>query len=88
VRITGPFTVEAAPFPTALSLEAQSAPAPAAQKVDLSVARSGITSRQHTWRDELLKAGIRGKKRYRASNAPLRSIPKDFPMRLPSRQPM
>ena len=28
---------------------------------DMSVARSGNTSRQHTWRDELLKAGIRGK---------------------------
>jgi adenine-specific DNA-methyltransferase len=27
----------------------------------MSVARSGNTSRQHTWRDELLKAGIRGK---------------------------
>ena len=28
---------------------------------DMSVARSGNTSRQHTWRDELLKTGIRGK---------------------------
>jgi len=28
---------------------------------DMSVARSGNTSRQHAWRDELLKAGIRGK---------------------------
>ena len=29
--------------------------------MDASVARSGHTSRQHTWRDELLKTGIRGK---------------------------
>lgn len=28
---------------------------------DMSVARSGNTSRQHAWRDELLRAGIRGK---------------------------
>ena len=27
----------------------------------MAVARTGITSRQHSWRDELLKAGIRGK---------------------------
>lgn len=61
LRITGPFTVEAVPFPTVLSLEEQSAQAPQGQEADLAIARTGITSRQHSWRDELLKAGIRGK---------------------------
>ena len=31
------------------------------QEADVAVARSGETSRQAQWRDELLKAGIRGK---------------------------
>ena len=61
LRITGPFTVEAVPFPTVLSLEEHAAHAPQGQEADLSIARTGTTSRQHTWRDELLKAGIRGK---------------------------
>ena len=61
LRITGPFTVEAVPFPTVLSLEEHSATAPSALEADLAIARSGATSRQHSWRDELLKAGIRGK---------------------------
>ncbi|MDO8772690.1 MAG: DNA methyltransferase [Burkholderiaceae bacterium] len=64
LRITGPFTVEAVPFPTVLSLEEHYAQVPRgieANFADMSVARSGNTSRQHTWRDELLKAGIRGK---------------------------
>lgn len=64
LRVTGPFTVEAVPFPTVLSLEGHASQAPAGLEqnlADMSVARSGNTSRQHTWRDELLKAGIRGK---------------------------
>ena len=61
LRVTGPFTVEAVPFPAVLSLEEHSAHAPPSQEADLAVARTGITSRQHAWRDELLKAGIRGK---------------------------
>ena len=64
LRVSGPFTVEAVPFPTVLSLEeheSQQAQAPEADLMDASVARSGHTSRQHTWRDELLKTGIRGK---------------------------
>ena len=60
LRITGPFTVEAVPFPTVLSLEEHTQPLQG-QEADLAVARTGITSRQHSWRDELLKAGIRGK---------------------------
>jgi len=70
LRITGPFTVEAVPFPTVLSLDEHSTPSGQGLDAnqahnpvlaDMSVARSGNTSRQHTWRDELLKAGIRGK---------------------------
>ncbi|HAU56459.1 MAG TPA: site-specific DNA-methyltransferase [Comamonadaceae bacterium] len=64
LRVSGPFTVEAVPFPTVLSLEelpAQAGQAQAADLADMSLARSGHTSRQHTWRDELLKTGIRGK---------------------------
>jgi len=64
LRVSGPFTVEAVPFPTVLSLEEHTTQATRGLEVnlaDMSVARSGNTSRQHTWRDELLKAGIRGK---------------------------
>ena len=57
LRITGPFSVEAVPFPCVLSLdEAQQHP-----EADVTIARSGESARQHTWRDELLKTGIRGK---------------------------
>ncbi|GAB2660682.1 site-specific DNA-methyltransferase [Arenimonas aestuarii] len=57
LRITGPFTVEAVPFPTVLSLD-ETQPA---QEADSAIARSGESQRQHGWRDELLKTGIRGK---------------------------
>lgn len=57
LRITGPFTVEAVPFPNVLSLQDSEQP----QEADASIARSGESLRQHTWRDELLKTGIRGK---------------------------
>ncbi len=56
-RISGPFTVEAVPCPTVLSLDDVEAP----KDADCSVARSGESARQHEWRDELLKTGIRGK---------------------------
>lgn len=65
LRITGPFSVEAVPFPTVLSLEAAEGGATATptedQAYQTSIARSGETSRQQQWRDELLKTGIRGK---------------------------
>ena len=61
LRVSGPFTVEAVPFPTVLSLDEQPVQAEQAQEADLSIARSGNTSRQNAWRDELLKTGIRGK---------------------------
>ena len=57
LRITGPFTVEAVPFATVLSLDESEQP----QEADVAIARSGESARQHTWRDELLKTGIRGK---------------------------
>ena len=60
LRITGPFTVEAVPFPTVLSLD-ESSPQGTQLEANAAVARSGATSRQHAWRDELLKTGIRGK---------------------------
>jgi adenine-specific DNA-methyltransferase len=56
-RICGPFSVEAVPAPTVLSLDERLPP----QEADASVARSGETSRQALWRDELLKTGVRGK---------------------------
>jgi adenine-specific DNA-methyltransferase len=57
LRISGPFTVEAVPFPTVLALDE----AKPAQEADIAIARSGESARQHSWRDELLKTGIRGK---------------------------
>lgn len=57
LRICGPFSVEAVPAPTVLSLD-ESMPS---QEADETVARSGETSRQALWRDELLKTGVRGK---------------------------
>lgn len=57
LRITGPFTVEAVPFATVLGLDEAEQP----KEANVAVARSGATVRQSQWRDELLKAGIRGK---------------------------
>jgi len=57
LRITGPFSVEAVPAPTVLSLD-ETLPS---EEADSTVARSGETSRQSLWRDELLKTGVRGK---------------------------
>ncbi len=57
LRITGPFSVEAVPFPSVLSLDETRPP----EEADVAIARSGETSRQHQWRDELLRTGIRGK---------------------------
>lgn len=57
LRITGPFSVEAVPAPTVLSLDESLPP----QEADATIARSGETARQATWRDELLKTGVRAK---------------------------
>ncbi|MCW5969289.1 MAG: hypothetical protein KIT57_12315 [Blastocatellales bacterium] len=58
-RVSGPFTVEAVPAPAVKSVEELLEGAP--QPADASIARSGETLRQAEWRDELLRAGIRGK---------------------------
>jgi adenine-specific DNA-methyltransferase len=57
-RVSGPFTVEAVPAPAVKPLTEIEGELPA----DESVSRSGETLRQAEWRDELLKAGIRGKR--------------------------
>ena len=58
VRVTGPFTVEAVPAPYAKSLDEIEKENEGSCE---SVARSGETSRQAGWRDELLKTGVRAK---------------------------
>lgn len=57
LRISGPFTVEAVPFPSVLALDETQYP----KEADATIARSGESGRQHSWRDELLKTGVRGK---------------------------
>jgi adenine-specific DNA-methyltransferase len=57
LRITGPFSVEAVPAPTVLSLDETGV----LTEADATVARSGETSRQTQWRDELIRTGIRAK---------------------------
>ncbi len=71
LRITGPFTVEAVPFPSVLALD-DSVPPPEA---DASIARSGESARQHGWRDELMKTGIRGKNGQMLKFAALEPLP-------------
>jgi adenine-specific DNA-methyltransferase len=71
LRITGPFTVEAVPFPTVYALEEAEQP----READVAIARSGESSRQHHWRDELLKTGIRGKGGQMLKFAELETLP-------------
>ncbi|MBI5781832.1 MAG: site-specific DNA-methyltransferase [Rhodocyclales bacterium] len=73
LRITGPFTVEAVPFPTVKSLDEASGPTDA----DASIARLGESGRQHQWRDELLKTGIRGRGGQVLRFADLEPLPSD-----------
>jgi adenine-specific DNA-methyltransferase len=65
LRITGPFSVEAVPFPTVQSLDQTDEKSRHGRDgmiaADVTIARCGESSRQHQWRDELLKSGIRGK---------------------------
>jgi len=56
LRITGPFTVEAVPFPTVLAPDE----ARIQEEADVAIARSGKLSRQHQWRDKLLRTGLAG----------------------------
>lgn len=71
LRITGPFTVEAVPFPSVLAL----AESEQIKEADASIARSGESARQHGWRDELLKTGIRGKGGQMLKFASLETLP-------------
>ncbi len=80
LRITGPFTVEAVPFPSVLSLEPSPQPSPGGRggfdfEADVAIARSGESARQHSWRDELLKIGIRGKGGQMLKFADLETLP-------------
>ncbi len=71
MRITGPFTVEAVPFPSVKALDEAQGP----EQADDSIARTGESGRQHQWRDELLKAGIRGKNNQMLRFTELESLP-------------
>jgi adenine-specific DNA-methyltransferase len=71
LRISGPFTVEAVPFPSVLSLDETRQ----SGEADVAIARSGESSRQHQWRDELLRTGIRGKAGQLLSFATLETLP-------------
>ena len=72
-RVSGPFTVEAVPAPAVKSVEELLEGAP--QPADASIARSGETLRQGEWRDELLRAGIRGKSGQHIRFARLEPLP-------------
>jgi len=73
LRITGPFTVEAVPFPTVKSLDEAAGP----DEADASIARTGESGRQHQWRDELIKTGIRGRGGQVLKFADLEPLPSD-----------
>ena len=61
IRVSGPFTVEAVPAPTAVSLDQTIAGVEEPLQADSSVSRTGETLRQDIWRSELLKTGVRAK---------------------------
>jgi len=71
LRVSGPFTMEAVPFPSVLPLDEAEQP----QEADVAIARSGESARQHNWRDELLKTGIRGKGGQMLKFAELETLP-------------
>jgi len=71
LRITGPFTVEAVPSPMVQSLDESAQPLEA----DQSISRSGESQRQHDWRNELIKTGIRGKNGQMLKLVDLESLP-------------
>lgn len=81
LRITGPFTVEAVPFPSVKGLEHSLATGIANGQgefeADTSIARTGESGRQHQWREELLKTGIRGKGGQMLKFAELETLPYD-----------
>ena len=70
-RVTGPFTVEAVPAINVRPIdEVDEVPA-----ADSSVTRSGVTSRQDEWRDELARTGVRGKGGAKIEFARLEPLP-------------
>lgn len=73
VRVTGPFTVEAVPAPSVRSVDELIEGPP--HVADASIARYGETLRQGEWRDELLRAGIRGKSGQHIRFARLEPLP-------------
>ena len=81
LRIAGPFTVEAVPFPSVKGLENSLSIGIANGRgefeADTSIARTGESGRQHQWREELLKAGIRGKNNQMLKFAELETLPYD-----------
>jgi adenine-specific DNA-methyltransferase len=60
-RVTGPFTAEAVPAPMVKSIDEIGEGEKPVERADESIARNGETLRQSEWRDELMRAGIRGK---------------------------
>ena len=62
-RVTGPFTYEAVPAINVREIDEPDSHGPVAEPmpVDISISRSGVTSRQDEWRDELARTGVRGK---------------------------
>ena len=71
LRVSGKFTVEAVPSPVVMGLDDTKT----LEEPDASLARSGETSRQSMWRDELLKTGIRGKDGQMLTFADLEVVP-------------
>ena len=60
-RVTGPFTVEAVPSPAVRSVDDVERISDSHKEPDNTIARTGETLRQSEWREELFRAGIRGK---------------------------
>lgn len=62
-RVTGPFTYEAVPAINVREIDHPNGQGPVAEPMpaDGSISRSGVTSRQDEWRDELARTGVRGK---------------------------
>lgn len=76
LRISGPFTVEAVPFPSVKALDEVET----LDEADVSIARTGESGRKHQWMAELAKAGIRGSNGQMITFADLDLIPYDKDM--------
>lgn len=72
VRVTGPFTVEAVP---AMFVQPVDELKEEYDELDESLGRSGETSRQKDWRDEILRTGIRGKGSQKIELATIEPLP-------------